>query len=167
MQSGTMWVDWDGSGPIDLAEDLAANHEWEFNRIDDNHINFVVAGQWQHYSAALVMCDDDETLRFMCSFDLNMPKNRQSALRDLICLANDQCWGGSFSQCSDHSSMIYRYGLLLCDGAIATQSQIDAILISSIETCERFYPAFQLVCRAGKSPQTALDLAITDVSGNA
>ncbi len=165
MYSEATWIEWEILGPIDLAEDLAENNDWEFDRVDDDQINFVVAGQWRHYAVTLVMSHADETLRLLCSFDLNPPKIRHAALRELIGLANDRCWTGSFSHCPGLSAVVFRYGLLLCEGAMATMEQVDAIVTRSVATCEQYYPAFQLTCRAGKSPDEALELAITDVSG--
>jgi len=36
--------------PIDIVEDLAEHHEWEFDRIEENQIAMVVQGQWRTYS---------------------------------------------------------------------------------------------------------------------
>ena len=53
--------------PIDIVEDLAEHHEWEFDRIEENQIAMVVQGQWRTYSITLAWSDFDETLRLMIS----------------------------------------------------------------------------------------------------
>ena len=58
--------------PIDIVEDLAEHHEWEFDRIEENQIAMVVQGQWRTYSITLAWSDFDETLRLICSFEISI-----------------------------------------------------------------------------------------------
>ena len=45
--------------PIDIVEDLAEHHEWEFDRIEENQIAMVVQWQWRTYSITLAWSDFD------------------------------------------------------------------------------------------------------------
>jgi hypothetical protein len=54
--------------PIDIVENLATYHEWDFDRIADDQIAMAVAGQWRTYSLTLAWSAFDETLRLICTF---------------------------------------------------------------------------------------------------
>ncbi len=60
--------------PIDIVEHLAEHHEWEFDRIEENQIAMAVQGQWRTYSITLAWSGFDETLRLICSFEMEPPE---------------------------------------------------------------------------------------------
>jgi len=49
----------------------------------------------------------------------------------------------------------------------ATGHQCETLLSTALESCERYFPAFQFVVWAGKSAREALDAAIFDTRGQA
>ena len=51
-------------------ESLAAHHDWDFDRIADDQIAMAVEGQWRTYSITLAWSAYDETLRLVCSFEM-------------------------------------------------------------------------------------------------
>ena len=59
--------------PIDIAESLAEHHDWDFDRIADDQIAMAVVGQWRTYSITLAWSDFDETLRMVCTFEMDPP----------------------------------------------------------------------------------------------
>ena len=60
--------------PIDIVENLASHHDWDFDRIADDQIAMAVEGQWRTYSLTLAWSDYDETLRLVCSFEMEPPE---------------------------------------------------------------------------------------------
>ena len=80
---------------------------------------------------------------------------------------NDQCWAGSFSYWAEHKLMVYRYGLVLAGGQVASADQIDTMISAAVVASERYYPAFQLIAWAGKPPREALQIAIAEAYGRA
>ena len=66
--------------PIDLVETLAANHDWDFDRVTDDQIAMAVEGQWRTYSITLAWSAYDETLRLICTFEMDPPDERIAAL---------------------------------------------------------------------------------------
>ena len=59
--------------PIDLVESVAEYNEWDFDRIADDQIAMAVEGQWRTYSITLAWSSFDETLRLICSFEMEPP----------------------------------------------------------------------------------------------
>ncbi len=153
--------------PIDIVENLATHHAWDFDRITDDQIAMAVEGQWRTYSVTLAWSDYDETLRLVCTFEMEPPESRLDQLYGVLNATNDRLWSGAFTFWAPQRLMVFRYGLMLAGGAQALPEQIDTMLTASVANCERFYPAFQLVCWAGRDPEDALQVAIAEAYGRA
>ncbi len=157
----------DDSDPIDIVEVLAEQHSWDFDRISDEQIAMAIEGAWRTYSISLAWSAYDETLRIMCTFDLDPPAGRRDALYHALDRANDKCWTGAFTLWPEQKLMVYRYGLNLVGGAMASADQIDAMVQAAVFACERFYPAFQLVCWGDEDPVEAMEIAMSESYGTA
>jgi hypothetical protein len=153
--------------PIDIVENLAAFNEWDFDRISDEQIAMAVEGQWRTYSITLAWSAYDETLRLICSFEMDPPAEKVPALYHLLNDVNDQCWAGAFTYWSEQKVMIYRYGLVLAGGQDATAEQIDTMIGAAVLSAERYYPAIQLVVWGDQTPQQAIQVAIAEAYGRA
>ena len=153
--------------PIDIVEHIAEHHEWDFDRIADDQIAMAVEGQWRTYSITLAWSGFDETLRLICTFEMQPPKEKQAALYEVLNSINDQCWAGAFTFWQDHSLMVYRYGLVLSGGQVASPEQIDTLISAAVGSAERYYPALQLIVYGDQTPKQALQVAIAEAYGRA
>ena len=153
--------------PIDIVEGLAAHHDWEFDRIADDQIAMAVEGQWRTYSITLAWSGYDETLRMVCSFEMEPPEDKLPALYEVLNAVNDQCWAGAFTYWADQKLMVYRYGLLLAGGQIASADQINTLIGAAVMSAERYYPAIQLMVWGNRSPRDAMQVAIAEAYGRA
>jgi hypothetical protein len=153
--------------PIDIVETLAEHHAWEFDRVTDDQIAMAVEGQWRTYSLTLAWSPQDETLRLICTFEMEPPEDKLSGLYDVLNRCNDMVWTGAFTWWAEQKLMVWRYGLLLAGGQIAGPEQIDKLIASAVMASERFYPAFQMVAWGDKSPADAMKVAIAEAYGRA
>lgn len=153
--------------PIDIVEHLAEHHEWDFDRVTDDQIAMAVEGQWRTYSITLAWSGYDETLRLICTFEMEPPEDKLPALYETLNRTNDMCWSGAFTYWNEQRLMVYRYGLILSGGQVAGPEQIDRLINTAVSSCERFYPAFQLVAWADQSPKEAMQVAIAEAYGRA
>ncbi|NCQ24958.1 MAG: diacylglyceryl transferase [Rhodobacteraceae bacterium CG17_big_fil_post_rev_8_21_14_2_50_63_15] len=153
--------------PIDIVEHIAEHHDWEFDRIGDDQIAMAVEGQWRTYSLTLAWSSYDQTLRLVCTFEMEPPDDKMPALYEILNNINDQCWSGAFTWWADQKLMVYRYGLVLAGGQAASPEQIDTMLHAAVTSAERYYPAFQLAIWSNKSPRDALQVAIAEAYGRA
>ncbi|MGB3148242.1 MAG: YbjN domain-containing protein [Paracoccaceae bacterium] len=153
--------------PIDIVENLAQSHDWDFDRVTDDQIAMAVEGQWRTYSVTLAWSGQDEVLRLLSTFELDPPAERLPQLYDLLNRANDMVWTGAFTYWAEPRMMVWRYGLVLAGGQIAAPAQIDRLITQAVMAAERFYPAFQLVCWGSDSPERALDVAMSEAYGRA
>ena len=145
--------------PIDIVENLAEYHEWDFDRVADDQIAMAIEASWRTYSLSLAWSAYEETLRMVCTFDMDPPEEKLAELYEIRNLANDKCWTGSFSLWRPQKLMVFRYGLNLAGEAVPSTEQIDAMVVAAVDACERFYPAFQLVCWGDEPAASAMKLA--------
>ncbi|WP_171101777.1 MULTISPECIES: YbjN domain-containing protein [unclassified Ruegeria] len=153
--------------PIDIVEHLAEHHDWDFDRIGDDQIAMAVEGQWRTYSITLAWSNYDETLRMVCSFEMEPPTEREPQLYELLNRMNDQCWAGAFTYWANQKLMVYRYGLVLAGGQMASPDQIDTMINAAVLSAERYYPAIQLVTWGNRSAEDAMQVAIAEAYGRA
>jgi len=153
--------------PIDIVENIAAHHDWDFDRIGDDQIAMAIEGQWRTYSITLAWSGYDETLRMVCTFEMEPPEDKVPGLYELINAMNDQCWAGAFTYWAEQKLMVYRYGLVLAGGQVASPEQIDTMINAAVLSAERYYPAIQLQVWGGRSTKDAMQVAIAEAYGRA
>ena len=153
--------------PIDIVENLAEYHDWDFDRIGEDQIAMAVEGQWRTYSITLAWSGYDETLRLICTFEMEPPEDRLPQLFEVLNGVNDQCWSGAFTYWKAQKLMVYRYGLVLTGGQMASPEQIDTLISAAVMSAERYYPAFQLAVWGDQSAEAALQVAIAEAYGRA
>lgn len=153
--------------PIDIVETLATHHEWAFDRISDEQIAMEVEAQWRTYQVTLAWSAYDETLRLICTFEMEPPADKLPALYGLLNDVNDRCWAGAFTYWAEQQMMVYRYGLVLAGGHVASAEQIDTMIGAAVMSAEKYYPAIQLVVWGDKTPKDALQVAIAEAYGRA
>jgi hypothetical protein len=153
--------------PIDIVEDIAANQDWEFERIADDQISMSVEGQWRTYTVTLAWSDMDEMLRLICTFDMEPPEHRLGHLYAALNAVNEECWAGTFTYREHQSLMAVHYGLILAGSQVASPDQIDTMISAVVLSAERYYPAFQLVTWGERDLEPAMQVAIAEVHGHA
>lgn len=153
--------------PIDMIEHLAAHHDWDFDRIGDDQIAMAVEGQWRTYAITIAWSGYDDTLRLICTFEIEPPDEKLPTLYHLLNEVNDQCWSGGFTYWQKQRLMVYRYGLVMPGTQGASPEQLDTLIGRAVANAERFYPAFQLVIWGNRTPADAIQAAIGEAYGRA
>jgi hypothetical protein len=152
---------------IDIVEMLADTNDWPFERVSDEQIAMAVSGQWDTYQITMAWSAYDETLRLICTFDLEVTEKYLPPLYELANLINDRCWAGAFNYWVEQQMMLYGYGLILTGGLVAESQQIDTMIGAAIMGTERYYPAIQLVVCGDQAPKDAIETAIAEAYGRA
>jgi len=153
--------------PIDIVETLAEHHDWDFDRVAEDQIAMAVEGQWRTYSITLAWSPFDETLRLICTFEMEPPDDKLPQLYEALNRTNDMCWNGAFTYWHEQRLMVYRYGLVLAGGQMAGGEQINRLIGSAVANAERYYPAFQLVTWGDRGVEDAMQVAIAEAYGRA
>lgn len=153
--------------PIDIVESLAEYHSWEFDRVTEDQIAIAIEGLWRTYSLTLAWAPQDDTLRLICTFELDPPEERVPAFYDLLNLCNDKVWTGAFTWWAKEKLVVWRYGLIVDGEQPPTPAQIDRLIANAVTASERFFPAMQLTLWSDESPAKALKVAINEAYGRA
>ena len=153
--------------PVDLIEQIAASHDWAFDRPGEDEITISVSGSWCDYNISLSWMGALEALHLACAFDFKVTERRKTDVMRLLALVNEQLWLGHFDLWQAEGVVMYRNALLLTEGMEAGMGQLEAMLSAAVEACERYYQAFQFVIWAGKTPEEALAAVLFETHGEA
>ncbi|MBD8876090.1 MULTISPECIES: YbjN domain-containing protein [Stappiaceae] len=153
--------------PVDTIETVAALNDWMFERSAEDEITISVGGTWCDYHISFSWMEEVEALHLACAFDLKVTEPRKTEVVRLLALANEQLWMGHFDLWNQEGVVMFRQSLLLAGGADATPPQIEAMLANALDSCERYYQAFQFVVWAGKSATEAVATALFETAGEA
>lgn len=157
-----------GDGLADVVEEIADWYGWDTKRLDDDdQIVVAIKGQWRTYSITLAWNASDETLRLVCTYEVEPPPEKLPALYEMLNLVNDQCWGGFFTYWGKQQLMVWRYGLILNGCEQATVEQVETCIGAALYNCERFYPCFTLALWGDETPKEAIRVAMTEAYGTA
>lgn len=155
------------ANPLDMIEVIAARYDWVVDRNTEEEINLIVECAWNDLHMCLNWRSDFEALHLACGFDLKVPEPRRAEVARLISMVNEQLLFGHFDLWRTEGSLIFRNGLLLCGTTAATEAQCETLIHLALESCERFYPAFQFVIWAGQGAQQALEACLLETQGEA
>lgn len=153
--------------PVDVIEQIAALHDWSFERAGEDEIAISVGGNWADYHVSFSWMEEREALHLACAFDMKVPENRRLEVMRLLSAVNEQLWIGHFDLWNDEGIVMFRQALLLSGGADPNAQQVERLLVTAIEACERYFQAFQFVVWAGRSASDALDNVLFETAGEA
>lgn len=156
-----------GTNPVDTVEQVAFFKKWSFERAGEDELSVLVQGIWTDYSVSFSWMEDFEALHVACAFDMRVPEKRIIETMRLMSLVNEQMLFGHFDLWLHDGSVMFRHAIPLNGGAEANESQIECLLQSALNSCERYYQAFQFVVWAGRSASEALDSVLFDTIGEA
>ena len=155
------------SNPVDVIEHIAALNDWAFERAGDDEITISVAGGWCDYHVSFSWMVEKEAVHLACAFDLKVPPARKLEAMRLLMAVNEQMWIGHFDLWGEEGVVMYRQALLLSGGADPTDAQVERLLATAIEACERYFQAFQYVVWAGTPAREAIDTVLFETVGEA
>ena len=153
--------------PVDMIEHVAASNNWEFERSSVDEICLTVDGVWTAYNISLSWMEDFEALHLACAFDIKVPEQRMIEATRLLSLINEQLLIGHFDVWMKEGSVMFRQTLMLNGGAVPTGEQVECLMMSALEACERYFQAFQFVVWSAHTAERALEGALFETQGNA
>jgi hypothetical protein len=157
----------EATNPLDQIEELAMTNEWMVERDGDDEVNMIIEGGWTDLHLCINWHRELEGLHLACTFDLKIPPARREEVSRLAALINEQLYFGHFDVWRREGVVLFRNGLLLTGGAEATGSQCEALIRLALESCERYFPAYQFVIWAGKGAEEALQSSLLETVGEA
>ena len=153
--------------PLEMIEKVVSANDWPFDRTSDREIAVEVAGRWCDYRMFFSWREDVEALHFTCAYDVRIPTERHNDIHVLLALINEKMWLGHFDLWTDEGLPMFRHAIPLRGTTGLMPEQLNDLVEVAISESERFYPAFQYVVWAGKTPLDALTASILETVGEA
>jgi hypothetical protein len=155
------------SNPLAVVEGMARANNWSYSRSLDDEVTLAVSGEWSNYQVSFSWMEHIGILHLACGFGMKIPPARLLEAHRLIASINEQLWIGHFDVWDQNSVVMFRHALLLIGGITTSAQQCEAVLGAALDSCERYYPALQIVVWAGKSAREAMDVAMLETVGEA
>ena len=160
------------AAPIDMLEHVFDANGWAFERDGDEEITTSIKGGWTTYQLRALWREDERVLQLIARADLTVPDERRAAVYETLGLINEQMWMGHFEMWSADGTLLFRHATILDndddeDEPDLTIGQAEMLVEAAVEEFERYYPVFQLVLWADKTPQEAMAGALLDTIGEA
>lgn len=159
----------DSGAPIEMLESYYAAHGWTHERIGDDEIVATMDGSWTKYELRAVWREDDRVLQFLALPEIKVATDKRGEMYETLGLINEQLWLGHFELWSTSGIVLFRHAALLDgqDEHHLSLEQVELLVETAIDECERFYPVFQFVLWGGKTPTEAIAAALIETRGEA
>ncbi len=159
----------DDGAPIEILEQYFEARGWACERSAEGEIVASAIGSWTQYELRGVWRPEDQVLQFLAFPDIKASPEKRAAIYESLGLINEQLWLGHFEMWSGSGLVVFRHATILdtreSDGL--SLEQAESIIEAALEECERFYPVFQFVLWADKTPQEAIAAALIETQGEA
>ncbi len=160
------------AAPIDMLEHYFNAHGHAFERSGDEEITATVTGEWTTYELRAMWREDEHVLQLIAMPDIRVPDAKRAAMYETLGLINEQLWIGHFEMWAADGALLFRHATLLDsddedEDIDLTLGQAEMLVEAAIDECDRYYPVFQFVLWAGKSPADAIEAALLDTVGEA
>jgi hypothetical protein len=152
--------------PLDVVQAIAIENGWSFEHAGGDEILLVVKGTYTEYKVFFSWMRSLEVFHLACVFELTTPELRRAELQQLIALINEVLWFGHFDLWTPDGTVVFRQALLLAGGINASVRQCEVMLATALDTCERYFPAFQYVL-ANQSASEAIAAVTLETAGEA
>ncbi|MCB2101383.1 MAG: YbjN domain-containing protein [Rhodobacterales bacterium] len=153
--------------PLDLVERFVSANDWTFDRPNDQELAAQVPGRWCDYSLYFAWHEGVPAMHFTCAFDLRVQPEQRRAVHDLLAVVNERMWLGHFGLWTDEGLPMFRHAMMLRGVGGVSAEQMEDLVETAIDECDRFYPAFQYVVWGGKTAHEAVEAAMIDTVGEA
>jgi len=153
--------------PLDVLETIANQNEWPYERAGDEEITAAVSGQWSDFHIRYFWVGEENMLQAAGMIDMRVPEDKKPAILEAINLINEQLALGHFAIWNEDNSIMFRHTHLVDEHMASTVAACEKITDAIISECDKYYPVFQFILWAGKSPQEALQAALLETVGRA
>ena len=156
-----------GSDPLDVVEHVLSAENLPFDRTEDGDLAFTLAGDWKDYELWFAWRPEADCLQLCLSIDRRADKARRAAACELANLVNQRVWVGHFEVWTDDGEIVFRHAMALPEGERPTLPQTASMIDAAMEAADRFYPAFDFLLSAGRTPEEAVSACMFETVGEA
>lgn len=152
--------------PLEAAEHVLIAEQKTFERSEDE-IHFAASTEWTDLHGVFSWRAEFPAMVLTLAVDMKTPKARRADVAALVALLNETLWLGHFDLWSEDGSVVYRATLPVLGRDGPEPVECAALLAAGVEAVERFYPAFNFLVWAGKTPEEAAGAVLFETLGQA
>ena len=156
-----------GGNPLDILEMIISQNEWPYERAGDEEITVAVTGEWCDFHIRFFWLMEENMLQSAGMLDMRVPDSKRANMLEVMNLVNERLVLGHFSIWTEDNTVMFRSTQMLTGSLQDTIHVCEQITQVILGECNRYYPVFQFVLWAGKSPREALEAALLDTVGRA
>jgi len=153
--------------PLEVVERVLAAENLAFDRTEDGDLAFALTGDWKDYELWFAWRPEADCLQLCLSIDLKAAAEQRSSAHELINLINQRVWLGHFEVWAEDGEIVFRHAMALPDGERPSMAQTASMIDAAMEAADRFYPAFDFLISAAKSPAEAMAACMFETVGQA
>ena len=151
---------------LDSVEAVLMSQSRPYERVD-GEIHFSSTTTYTEMHGIFALREDKSSCALSYIFEQKVPNPRRVDVQSLISILNETLWLGHFEISSIEENIVWRHVISLIGRPDPEPQEMAAIMAAGAEACERFYPAFNFLLWAGKTPQQAAQAALFETSGEA
>lgn len=155
------------ANPLDILELIAGQNEWPYERSNDEEIIVAVSGEWCDFHIRYFWVAEDNLLQAAGMLDMRVPNSKKAKILETINLVNEQLAIGHFAIWTEDNTLMFRHSSMLGTDHDLTAATCEKITDAILAESNKYYPVFQFVLWAGKSPEEALRSAMLETIGEA
>jgi len=155
------------ANPLDILEMIAGQNEWPYERSTDDEITVAVSGEWCDFHIRYFWVAEEHMLQAAGMLDMRVPDNKKNNVLETINLVNEHLAMGHFAIWTEDNTLMFRHSHMVDEQQAVSAAACEKITNTIITESNRFYPVFQFVLWAGKSPSEAIRAAMLETVGEA
>jgi hypothetical protein len=154
--------------PMDLVEAVVgADNRFTAERGDDGDLTFSAQGMFCEVTGYFTFREELPAVLLTVSFDLRCPRSKLVEASRLTALINENLWLGHFDVWSADGAIVFRHAVPMIGRSELAAGEVQALLAAALDAADRFYPAYNFLFWAGKTPEEAVEAALFETVGEA
>ncbi|WP_339861372.1 YbjN domain-containing protein [Paremcibacter congregatus] len=153
------------ANPLDILEMMAGQNEWPYERTNDEEITVAVSGEWCDFHIRYFWVPEEGLLQAAGMLDMRVPDNKKANVLETINMVNEQLAIGHFAIWTEDSTLMFRHSNMV--ETEVTPATCEKITDTILSESNKYYPVFQFVLWAGKTPADAMAAAMLETVGEA
>lgn len=154
--------------PMEIVEAvLGSDPRFVAERCEDGDMTFSSRGMWCEVTGCFAFREELPAVLLTVSFDLRAPRAKITEAARLTTLVNENLWLGHFDLWSEDGSVVFRHALPMIGRGELSAGEVQAMLAAALDAADRFYPAYNFLIWAGKTPEEAIEASMFETAGEA
>jgi hypothetical protein len=165
----TAWADSETS----FEDDALVSLETALDDLDFSHergeaeVHFAGRTSWTDVHGYFVWRNDTPTLTLVMSFDMRTPKSKRADMAVLVAQINESLWMGHFETWAEDGVIVWRHANPMPGKDAPSLADASVALAAAVDALDRFYPAFNFLIWADKTPEEAIASSLFETAGEA